>query len=181
MTSSDDVTNTEIQTFSGHMFDVFNPDKQKIELRDIAHALSMLCRYGGHAHQFYSVAEHSVLMSDYFNDRGEYDLARAALLHDATEAYMGDVVRPLKSKFPLYRQVESALQWRIFDKFGLAWEIPAEVKDADLRICNDERAVLLDNRAWVIDALPPLGVQLQCWAPIEAQQEWTDSFYQLFG
>lgn len=174
---------SSIQTFTGEMFDVFAPNSSKIQVKDIAHALSMLCRYGGHSRDFYSVAEHSVLMAGYFEARGEYDLARAALLHDSTEAYMGDMVRPLKLQLPLYREVEGALQGAIFNRFGLPPDMPPEVKEADLRICNDERAVLLYPLPWnpFIDSLPPLGVELKCWFPIQAEQQWFDFYWRLFA
>lgn len=178
----DRVTESSIQTFTGEMFDIYYPDPEKINLPDIAHALSMLCRYGGHSRNFYSVAEHSVMMADYFDQRGEQDLARVALLHDATEAYMGDLVRPLKMSLSMvrYREVEAQLQAVIYEKFRLPPEHPLEVKDADLRICNDERVVLMLPRPWTIDGLLPLGVDIQCWSPIQAEQIWADTFWRLF-
>lgn len=186
MTFSDDPdlqSAMTMQTYTGEMFDVFNPNKDQIQMRDISHALSMLCRYGGHSRNFYSVAEHCFLMAEYFVDRKEYDLARAALLHDATEAYMGDVIRPLKLQFPLYRQTEDYLQGMIFTKFGLPPEMPPEVKDADLRICNDERAALLHERPWnpYIDGLPYLDVEIKSWFPIKAEQNYLDMYWKLFG
>lgn len=172
-----------MQTYTGEMFDVFSPNKEQIVLKDISHALSMLCRFGGHSRNFYSVAEHSFLIAEYFEDRREYDLARAALLHDATEAYMGDVIRPLKLHWPLYRQTEEYLQGLIFTKFNLPPEMPPEVKAADLRICNDERAALLHERPWTpeIDALPYLDVEIHSWFPIQAEQNFMDMFWRLFG
>lgn len=181
MVDPDNVANRTIQTFTGEMFDVFSPDLDKIHMKDISHSLSMLCRYGGHAHAFYSVAEHSLLMSRYFADLGNFDLARVALLHDATEAYMGDLVRPLKLQMPTYREAELNLQDFIFDKFGLPPLTPPEIKDADLRICNDEREVLLYPRPWVIDHLEPLGVDLECWFPNQAEEEWINMFWLLFN
>lgn len=172
-----------MQTFVGEMFDVFNPDPGKIQVKDIAHSLSMICRYGGHTREFYSVAEHSVLMSRYFGERGEYDLARAALLHDATEAYMGDLIRPMKVRMPEYRTTEDILQQVIFLRFGLPPEIPLEVKQADLNIVVDEKAALLYDVPWgtVTDHMPPLGVDIRCWFPNRAEQEWFNTYWGLFG
>jgi len=179
----DTVTNSVIQTFTGEMFDIFNPERHKIQLRDISHAISMICRYGGHTREFYSVAEHCVLMAGWFVDQEKYDLARVALLHDATEAYMGDLVRPLKLQPALthYRVVEDNLQGAIFSNYGLPPGMPMEVKEADLRICNDERAVLMHDRAWSIDVYPHLGVTLQCWTQHQAEQSWLDMYWRLFG
>lgn len=173
-------TNSTIQTFTGEMFDVFNPRMEQINLKDISHALSMLCRYGGHSREFYSVAEHCVLMAGHFEDVGDRTLARAALLHDTTEAYMGDVVRPLKSQLPLYRTVEDRLQALIFTKYGVYDQIPREVKIADLRITTDEREMLMLPRPWSIDPVEPLGVELQCWTHDQAEQAWLDSYWRLF-
>lgn len=177
----DQVSNATIQTFTGVMFNVNNPDPEDIIVKDISHALSMLCRYGGHSHHFYSVAEHSVLMSRNFEEQGQPDLARAALMHDATEAYMGDVVRPIKLQLPLYQEIENGLQRTIFARFGLPLDMPLEVKEADLRICNDERAVLMYEREWSIDHLAPLGVDIQHWFPIEAEENWLMSYWGLFA
>lgn len=176
----DGTTNSTIQTFTGEMFDVFSPHMEQINLKDISHALSMLCRYGGHSREFYSVAEHCVLMAEHFVGRGEKDLARAALLHDATEAYMGDVVRPLKGQLPLYREVEGRLQTLIFMKYGIYDQVPHGVKEADLRITTDERDMLMLPRPWSIDPVEPLGVMLQCWTHDQAEQAWLDSYWRLF-
>lgn len=172
-----------IQTYVGEMFDIFNPIREQIHLKDISHALSMLCRYGGHSRTFYSVAEHSFLMAQHFEERREYDLARAALLHDASEAYMGDLVRPIKLRMPEYRKAEDVLLFHILSKFGIPPEIPFAVKEADLRICNDERAALMHERPWSpsIDDLPALGVDVNGWFPIEAEQNYLDLFWRLFG
>lgn len=175
------VSNPSIQTYSGEMFNIFDPDPSQILVEDIAHSLSMICRYGGHARRFYSVAEHCVLLALHFESQNRHDLARAALLHDATEAYMGDLVRPIKLKMDLYREVEDNLQRMIFMRFGLPPEMPGEVKDADLRICNDERSVLMVPRTWTIDDLPLLEVILKCWPPVSGEQMWLQTFWMLFG
>lgn len=181
ITNPDGTSNPTIQTFSGHMFDIFNPDPSLIEVADIGHALSMLCRYGGHSREFYSVAEHSVLMSQHFEERGHPDLARVALLHDATEAYMGDLVRPIKHQMALYQSVEEELQKVIFHNYGLLTFMPREVKEADLRITGDERDVLMLPRQWSTDGLEPLGVWIRTWRPKEAEQEWLERFQALFA
>lgn len=97
---------TQIETFSGQFVDVYDPDPSTITLEDVAHALALTCRYGGHVKRFYSVAEHSLLVTDLvvnaidpdlpFHSECRDPLARAAFLHDAAEAFLGDVVAPLK-------------------------------------------------------------------------------------
>lgn len=88
---------TQIETVSGRFVDTLHPDPATIDAADIAHHLAMLCRYGGAVSRFYSVAEHAVLVHDLLRHQGaERELLRAALLHDAAEAYLGDMVSPLK-------------------------------------------------------------------------------------
>lgn len=107
-----------LTTYSGHHFDPLCPDPDLICIEDIAHALSNVCRYGGHADMFYSVAQHSSLMSSYCPHR----LARACLLHDAAEAYVGDMVRPIKHGTELgevFTEIEDYLLHMIFEKFDV--------------------------------------------------------------
>lgn len=146
-----------MQTFTGRQFYPLDPRPEEIDSRDVAHALSLICRYGGHTSRFYSVAEHCLLMSDAVPE----SVALWALLHDATEAYVGDMVRPLKHHMPDYRQIEENLMEVIAERFGLdGWAIPAAVKEADNRILLDERAALLSEppEAWQQDGMEPLGV-----------------------
>jgi hypothetical protein len=90
-------TKHEVETFSGQYLDVQNPDPDKINLEDIAHALGNICRYGGHSRTFYSVAEHSVFVCERVCRQGwSKNLQLAALHHDDAEAYLGDIPRPLK-------------------------------------------------------------------------------------
>lgn len=183
MTSSspDLVTNPTIQTFVGELFDIFDPNLNQINLKDISHALSMICRYGGHSREFYSVAEHSVLIAGYFEKTGHTDLARWGLMHDATEAYMGDLIRPLKRALPAYAAAEDNLMAYICTKFDLPIEQPGPIKEADLRITTDEREILMFPRVWSYDPLEPLGVELQCWTHDQAEQAWLDTYWRLFA
>lgn len=132
-----------IQTFSLRKFHPLNPDPAQIWLPDIAHALSMQCRYTGHVHRFYSVAEHSVRVSLLAESlalarnggdlRAAREVAMVALLHDASEAYLIDVARPVKRSATMqgYRDAENRLQSVILTAFGLPTEEPPEVKEAD--------------------------------------------------
>lgn len=161
-----------IQTFTGRAFWPLDPRVEEIESLDIAHALSMLCRYGGHTRHFYSVAEHCVLMSRVVAP----EHALWALLHDATEAYMVDVPRPIKRQMPAYSAAEDALMVHICKRYGLPLEaMPAEVKDADTRILLDERKRLLGAppMPWGWEGtVEPLGVQIRCWSPLDAEVEY---------
>lgn len=148
-----------MQTYTGRQFYPLDARPEDILPEDIAHALSMICRYGGHVRQFYSVAEHCLLMSHAVAP----EHALWALLHDATEAYVGDMVRPLKHHMPEYREVENRLMVVIGKRFGIdGTSMPDAVKEADNRILLDEWAALLTAPpvAWEQDGLKPLGVKI---------------------
>jgi hypothetical protein len=116
-----------IATHSGRKFWPLDPRPEEVSIGDVAHALSNLCRFGGHSVRFYSVAEHSVLVS--YQVPPEHQLT--ALLHDAPEAYVADVPRPLKKDLANYAEIE-ALVWRaVAARFGLPEELPEIVKMAD--------------------------------------------------
>ena len=110
-----------IQTFSGKYINILDPQPQDFAIEDIAHHLSMLCRFNGASKYFYSVAEHSYLVSHHIKD----DLKAAALLHDAAEAYVGDLISPLKSLLPEFKAIEDNIQSAIYNKFGI------ELSEAD--------------------------------------------------
>jgi hypothetical protein len=159
-----------MQTYTGRAFYPTAPLAEDIDPLDIAHALSLLCRYGGHVNRFYSVAEHCVLMSHAVAPVN----ALWALLHDATEAYLVDIPRPLKSSLPEYRRIEDRLAVVIAEVFGLPPICPGEVKLADARILLDERAALMASppQPWAVDRLLPLGVEIHGWSPVEAEERF---------
>lgn len=163
-----------IQTFTGRRFYPADPEPDQIDPADIAHALSLLCRYGGHVRSHLSVAEHCVLMSRTFDDPV---LARWALLHDATEAYVVDLPRPLKRQLPAYQVIEDRVALAVAERFGLDPVMPAAVKDADNRILLDERSALLtptdDWDDWgIAPGTEPLGVKVTGWSALRAETEF---------
>ncbi|MCL2014504.1 MAG: phosphohydrolase [Oscillospiraceae bacterium] len=105
-------------TFTGNDFAPFSPDIDKIKIEDIAHALSLTCRANGHFEQFYSVARHCLNCAAEANARGlSVRLQIACLLHDGSEAYISDIVRPVKKHLDKYLQAEKTLQDMIYKKF----------------------------------------------------------------
>lgn len=166
-----------MQTHSGAQFWPIDPRASEVRIRDIAHALSMLCRFGGHCNKFYSVAEHSVHMARFVSDENKL----WALLHDATEAYLVDVPRPIKPFLVGYKEAEERLMLAICTRYGLPPEMPAEVKDADNRILFDEAAQNMSPKPakWNFER-EPLGIELQYWAPLRAREEFLNCFYGLF-
>lgn len=166
-----------MQTFTGRRFYPLDPQPDEIDPLDIAHALSLICRYGGHVTRFYSVAEHCVLMSRAV----EPEHALWALLHDATEAYVGDMVRPLKHHLPEYRAIEDKVMNAVATRFRITNVMPAEVKAADNSILLDERAALLTptDEVWGVDGLEPLGVDVAGLPPEAAEYAYTERLTEL--
>lgn len=172
------VSNAWMQVNSGEPFWPLEAKPEDINLDDIAHALGMVCRYAGHCTRFYSVAEHSVLLS-YTVDPQH---ALWALLHDAAEAYIGDVVRPLKHELPGYLVAERRLEEAIAAKFNLPGNMPDQVKEHDTRIVVDEREQIMapSRLPWsALEGYAPLGVTIVGWDPYRANRMFLDRFYQL--
>lgn len=119
-------------TFTGKRFKPLEPDPDLICIEDIAHALSNISRYGGHCHRFFSVADHSIRVAERTSDKNEI----WSLLHDAPEAYLGDIPAPLKQtgEFSFYNIAEKTLMDAICEKWNLPKEEPEEVKYWDLTI-----------------------------------------------
>lgn len=169
-----------MQTASGRQFWPLDPRTEEIYIEDIAAALSKLCRYGGHCKRFYSVAEHCVLMAHAAPD----ELRLAALMHDASEAYLSDVIRPIKRHMPQFGIVEIALERMIAIRFNLEWPLLAEVKRLDERIVHDEKAqIMLPSLAHdpCVEAVPALGVTIQFWTPEKAEFEFLAAFRRYGG
>lgn len=167
-------------TRSGLRFYPLNPRAEEVLIEDIAFALSNISRFGGHVN-FFSVAEHSCNVSDHCPD----ELKLLGLLHDATEAYLGDVVRPLKQQLPEYREAEHRMWGVISGKFGLPAFMPKSIKDVDNRALLAERNALMNpgpnTRDWGWDgAYEPLPLgDLYGWHPARARYEFMKRFWEL--
>ncbi len=167
-----------MQTATGRAFYPLDPRPMEIHIEDIAAALSKLCRYGGHCKRFYSVAEHCVLMARVASP----SVAFEALMHDASEAYLSDVIRPVKSSLPEYLTIERRLEVAIAERFDLVYPMPAEVKRLDNAILADEcdQAMARPPQDWKLIE-PPLGVRLEFWSPDKAEYEFLAAFRRLSG
>ena len=120
--------NSYMHTYTGKKINPLAFIKDDIDIQDIAHALSLLCRGGGHLKIFYSVAQHSLnCAQEAFLRYQDSRLSLACLLHDASEAYISDIIRPLKQHLKLYEDIESQWMKVIFEKYELS-----ELKDEDL-------------------------------------------------
>lgn len=161
-----------IQTNDGHYFNILEPCPSTISIQGIAHALSHICRFTGHVSQFYSVAQHSIMASLIVPS----DMAREALLHDAAEAYIGDVSTPLKMLLPEYKAIEKNVERVIAERFALEWAptTQALVKKADLiMLATEKRDFFMHvegEREWkCLDGIEPLGLTLKPWPPEKAR------------
>ena len=131
-----------ILTADGEYFDYENPDPRHFTLNAIAQGLAYTCRFAGQCKRYYSVAEHSVHVSRLVSQ----EHARHALLHDAAEAFMGDIPKPLKNLLPDYQELEHKIEKALFTHYGLPEDIPDEVKEADLIMLEVERKALFDRQ-----------------------------------
>lgn len=169
-----------MQTFSGVKFHPLSPIESEINIEDIAHSLAYQCRFAGHTRRYYSVAEHSYNVSICVSSQ----YALAGLLHDAAEAYLVDVPRPVKPSLGGYKEIEAGLYAAIARRFGLPEQIPEAVKEIDNRILLDERDSLLgpspaDKFDGWPDHLEPLGLMPSCWSPDAAELNFLCRFQEL--
>ena len=164
----------EILTQSGTYFPLLAPESALYGINDIAHALANTCRFGGHTREFYSVAQHSVLVSSIVPP----EFALEGLLHDASEAFVGDVALPLKQLLPDYKAIEERIQADISERYGLRFPFPPEVKHADLVALATERRDLMPNEdTWaIIEDIEPLKYGPQPLHPTSAKLMFLDRF-----
>ena len=149
---------SEIMTYTKKMFDPLQPNAELIDIEDIAHALSMLCRANGHFKSFYSVALHSINCMKEAKARGYSErIQLACLLHDASEAYLSDVTRPVKAELPRYKEIEAPLQETIWKKWlgePLTEEERKQVFDIDDAILAHEFLNLMGEK--ITDQIPEI-------------------------
>lgn len=164
-----------MQTYSGRQFWPMDPRSEEVHIEDIAHALRMQCRYAGHCILFYSVAEHSVHIAHWLLREYGPLTAMYGLLHDASEAYLVDVPRPVKPYLGGYKDAETKVQDAVHVRFGLGKGIPGVVKEADDRIIADE-LVNLRPMEWHKRFDDPIGAKIGCWKPIDAEDEFLSTY-----
>lgn len=163
---NDGEENATISVRSGMSFDVLNPTADKILIEDIAHSLSMQCRFAGHTSEFFSVAQHSIICSLMAPPGFELE----ALLHDASEAYLQDIARPVKRKLSNYASIENKVMYTIAVKFCFNWPLSKEVKKVDEESLRLEFDCFISNTC---DALKPM-------APAVAKAAFLERFYNLY-
>jgi hypothetical protein len=159
-----------ISTFTGRQFHPFNPAVSEIHIYDIAHALANTCRFNGHTNQFYSVAQHSVLVAELVHRLAPGPTVYDALLHDAAEAYLADVCTPVKRWLVGFDRIEFDVLRTIFK--ALAVELPGAAREAlihraDATLLATEARDLV--RGWKPDGIEPLAERIVPWSPERAE------------
>lgn len=169
--------NDWIQTYTGAMVYPMDPQPDDIHIEDIAHSLAMSTRYCGHCSKFYSVAEHSVYVSQMVSPQH----MRQALLHDASEAYISDIARPIKPFLSNYKEIEEGLLKAICNKFEVSFPLHEEVKIADSTILHDEMLQLMKKPPgdWGLP-YPPAGIEIRGYDWRTAKAFFMERFYQLW-
>jgi uncharacterized protein len=164
-----------ITTYSGVSFHYLDPKPEEIFIEDIARALSMICRFNGHCKEFYSVAEHCILVSELVKNN-----PLAGLLHDAHEAYLGDMTRPVKNELPDYLKLVGNVQRAIENKFMVGFYNTDEIKFADDTLLSTEKRDLLNAPVDAWAALPePLLTRIHPLSPGAAEVRFTRVFEEL--
>lgn len=175
-----------IELYSGgifHCIRAVGESDEEVQIEDIAHGLSLQCRYAGHCKRFYSVAEHSVLVSYLVRPEN----ALYGLLHDASEAYISDIPSPFKSLLPDYHSLEENVQSRILNKFNLLSGYTEEVRhdihenDMALLICEAKMLVASGGKNWGVKTTAPIPDTsiLKYHNPQEAKELFLNRFLEL--
>lgn len=167
------------QTYTGKKFWTLDPKPEEVDLKDIAHSLAFQCRFNGHSKQFYSIAQHSVLVSKMVPQ----EQTLAALFHDAAETYTGDIVRPLK-KFlpPEFKKIEKEIEDAIFKHFNITDVNHTEIKKADKRALFTEMRDLMEEptEKWEdVDLFEPHPEKIIALSPEEAEKEFLERYEEL--
>jgi uncharacterized protein len=181
-----DVNKAWIITYTGLKFYHLNPQPEMVCIEDIAHALSNIGRWTGHTRYHYSVAQHCVYASRICSPEFAFD----CLMHDSSEAYLGDMNRPLKhftAAGPAYREIEERVEDVIFKKFGVRFPLPEAVKDTDTQMLYAEKAQLMtvredtkyEARKWGRDE-SEANVRIERWTPRRAEKMFLKRFRELY-
>lgn len=167
-------TKTCISLANGDFFDFLAPEKHKYDIECIAYSLSNQCRYTGHSSSFYSVAEHSVLVSKLVTDPA---LRLTGLLHDAGEAFVGDVASPLKQLLPDFKRIEESVNAALAKFYKLPYPFPDEIHQADKAAYRTEAAQLTKayDKLWYINH-PTLDIEIKCLSPKGAFREFMNRY-----
>lgn len=182
MTPVNQVDKAYIGTFTGKKFFLLKPRLVDVDIRDIAHGLALQCRWTGQSRFHYSIAQHCY----YCSFLGPENEALDRLMHDAPEAYMGDMNRPLKhftAAGPAYRRQEAVIQHVICRKYGLSLTEPDSVHIADQQMLSAERGQLMRLNFKISDiwqTRAAANVKIARWTPEKAEKMFLKRFKELY-
>jgi uncharacterized protein len=185
-------TNPVLCTLSGIEFHPFHPTPDEIDIRDIAHGLAHHCRFNGQCSDFYSVAQHSAIMANWAYSHGQPGVARWCLMHDAAEAYLPDLCRPIKDgmgwsmaeggfSFISFAVIESRILRAIAERFTLLLPMPELVGALDNRMLATEKRDLGFAAAEWPNLPDPFEDRVYALNPLYAERVFLDCFKLLFG
>ena len=168
-----------IKVAAGHYVDLAEPDPATIDIVTVAAALSKICRFGGHCPAFYSVAEHCIHATKLaFSEGFVGEAAIAVFLHDAAEAYIGDMVKPLKVMMPQYAEVEQRFEAAIQNAFCVDFHKWADViKRFDRAMLKAEKIAMWpeDTEVWMgFSEIEDRDVELRYFDPLDAEKHFLD-------
>ncbi|MXR52001.1 phosphohydrolase [Halovenus sp. WSH3] len=168
-----------IGTYTGGEFHPLDPDPERIELPDIANGLANTCRYAGQCQFYYSVGTHSIYVSEELSEHGP-TIQLYGLFHDAAEAYISDVPRPVKREIETFERIEQRILAAVWDRLGVdpptesEWEV---VMDADDRLFHYEADTLLAE--FEPPSVPDLPYELSACSPERVREQFLDRAEQL--
>mgnify|MGYP001559297552 CR=1 FL=1 len=174
-----------IETYSGIKFFPLAPKIEDINIVDIAHALSNICRFNGHSSYFYSVAQHSVLVS-LIAEKDNYsrEIQLQCLLHDAAECYFADISSPVKKSIKnKIHPIETKLESIIAKKYGVLYPFSDKVKEMDLKALATEARFLefkhIEDWKIIKNITPVLDLDFECLYPEDSKKLFLYHFYKL--
>jgi len=175
----------KMQTFTGKVFDFENVKGSTVCIEDIAHALSLTCRFNGHVPKFYSVAEHSCLAHDLIVNEEDRKYNLYLLLHDASEAYLNDIVSPIKHSLPDYLAIETCIQEYIFTEliggnpyFSVSLEKFIKIHDNLVLQAERKKFFPINPFPWKFkdiykeNYILKISNEIKCWSPEQAEKEF---------
>ncbi|HEU4851254.1 MAG TPA: phosphohydrolase [Telluria sp.] len=174
------ITTPYVSTYLGNRFYPLVPRIDQVAIEDIAHGLAYQCRFNGQTCEFYSIAQHSLVVAQLVPEPLQF----AALMHDAAEAYLGDMVKPLKVLLPQFAQIEEKVSAIIADTYGIDFDDYAPIKRADLIALATEKRDLMPHSTerWAyLDDVRPLPDPIRAMDPAAAKAAFLDAFRRLYA
>ena len=170
-----------ITTRMGRLFYPLDPRPDEVHIHDIAYSLSMKCRFGGFCEWYYSVATHAVVVAEQMA-ANDSPFAFCGLMHDAAEAYLPDVPRPLKKQLPGFEEMERRVLGAIATRFNLPQtfaELPAVI-EVDDRVLVGEARRMMSGDVREFPNVPPAQFDCLVLTPEQSRVRFLNMFHMLY-